>query len=27
QKQGYEVFGQLPDMPPGHISYFLKKQS
>ncbi|MGY3869216.1 GNAT family N-acetyltransferase [Aeromonas crassostreae] len=26
QKQGYEVFGQLPDMPPGHISYFLKKQ-
>lgn len=27
QKQGYEVFGQLPDMPPGHVSYFLKKQS
>lgn len=26
QKQGYEVFGQLPDMPPGHVSYFLKKQ-
>ena len=26
QKQGYEVFAQLPDMPPGHISYFLKKQ-
>ncbi|OEC53239.1 MULTISPECIES: N-acetyltransferase [unclassified Aeromonas] len=25
QKQGYEVFGQLPDMPPGHVSYFLKK--
>ena len=25
QKQGYEVFGQLPDMPPGHISYFLRK--
>ncbi|WP_421272730.1 GNAT family N-acetyltransferase [Aeromonas taiwanensis] len=26
QQQGYEVFGQLPDMPPGHVSYFLKKQ-
>ncbi|MCE9923926.1 GNAT family N-acetyltransferase [Aeromonas media] len=26
QKQGYEVFGQLPDMPPGYVSYFLKKQ-
>ncbi|MFM5336777.1 GNAT family N-acetyltransferase [Aeromonas enteropelogenes] len=26
QKQGYEIFGQLPDMPPGHVSYFLKKQ-
>ncbi|MBL0635530.1 GNAT family N-acetyltransferase [Aeromonas dhakensis] len=26
QEQGYEIFGQLPDMPPGHISYFLKKQ-
>ncbi|MNJ27641.1 Acetyltransferase (GNAT) family protein [compost metagenome] len=25
QKQGYEVFGQLPDMPPGHVSYFLRK--
>ncbi len=25
QKQGYAVFGQLPDRPPGHISYFLKK--
>lgn len=25
QKQGYTVFGELPDMPPGHISYFLKK--
>ena len=21
-----QVFGQLPDMPPGHVSYFLKKQ-
>ena len=27
QKQGYEVFGELPYMPPGHVSYFLKKQS
>lgn len=27
QKQGYSVFGELPDMPPGHVSYFLKKQS
>ena len=26
QKQGYTVFGELPDMPPGHITYFLKKQ-
>lgn len=26
QKQGYSVFGELPDMPPGHVSYFLKKQ-
>ncbi|MCH7370936.1 GNAT family N-acetyltransferase [Aeromonas sp. MR16] len=25
QKQGYTVFGELPDMPPGHITYFLKK--
>jgi GNAT superfamily N-acetyltransferase len=27
QKQGYEVFGQLPDMPPGHVSYFLRKMA
>nr|WP_256353379.1 GNAT family N-acetyltransferase [Aeromonas sp. sif2416] len=26
RKQGYAVFGELPDMPPGHTSYFLKKQ-
>lgn len=26
KKQGYEVFGQLPDMPPTFTSYFLKKQ-
>jgi len=26
QKQGYTVFGELPDMPPGHITYFLKKR-
>ena len=25
QKQGYSVFGELPDMPPGHVSYFLRK--
>jgi hypothetical protein len=25
QKQGYAVFGQLPDRPPGHISYFQNK--
>lgn len=25
QTQGYAVFGQLPDRPPGHISYFLNK--
>lgn len=25
QKQGYSLFGELPDMPPGHITYFLKK--
>ncbi|NTS76778.1 GNAT family N-acetyltransferase [Catenovulum sp. SM1970] len=24
-KQGFEVFGELADMPPGHTSYFLKK--
>lgn len=26
KKQGYEVFGQLDDMPPGYTSFFLKKQ-
>ena len=26
QKQGYTVFGELSDMPPGHITYFLKKR-
>ena len=26
KKQGYELFGELPDMPPGFTSYFLKKQ-
>ncbi len=25
QKQGYQVFGELPDMPPGHTTYFLRK--
>jgi len=25
QKQGYEVFGQLDDFPPGHQRYFLCK--
>ena len=27
EKQGYILFGQLPDMPPNFTSYFLKKQS
>ena len=26
QKAGYSVFGELSDMPPGHTSFFLKKQ-
>ncbi|PJG60455.1 GNAT family N-acetyltransferase [Aeromonas cavernicola] len=26
QALGYQVFGQLPDMPPGHLCYFLNKQ-
>ncbi|ASP38087.1 GNAT family N-acetyltransferase [Bacterioplanes sanyensis] len=26
QKQGYQLFGELPDMPPGFTSYFLQKQ-
>jgi len=25
-KSGYSIFGELPDMPPGHTSYFLQKQ-
>ena len=25
-KSGYSVFGELPNMPPGHTSYFLQKQ-
>lgn len=25
-KAGYSVFGELPNMPMGHISYFLQKQ-
>jgi len=26
KKQGYELFAELPDMPPSFTSYFLKKQ-
>ena len=26
KKQGYQVFGQLDDIPPGYTSFFLKKQ-
>lgn len=26
RKHGYEIFGKLNDKPPGHISYFLKKE-
>lgn len=26
QKSGYAVYGELPDMPPGHTSYFLQKR-
>jgi len=26
QKQGYEIFGQLDDFPPGHQRYFLRKK-
>jgi GNAT superfamily N-acetyltransferase len=26
RKQGYEVFGELPDYPPGHRRYFLSKK-
>ena len=27
KKQGYELFGELPDMPPSFTSYFLMKQA
>ncbi|WP_041366631.1 GNAT family N-acetyltransferase [Methylophaga frappieri] len=27
EKQGYVLFGQLPDMPPTYTSYFLMKQT
>ena len=26
QKQGYVIFGELPDYPPGHNRYFLRKE-
>ena len=26
EKRGYELFGTLPDSPPGHARYFLKKR-
>lgn len=26
RKQGYEVFGELAEFPPGHQRYFMKKQ-
>ena len=26
KKQGYQVFGELQDFPPGHQRYFLTKQ-
>ena len=26
QKQGYQVFGELQDFPPGHTRYYLTKQ-
>jgi GNAT superfamily N-acetyltransferase len=26
KKHGYQVFGELPDFPPGHQRYFLAKQ-
>jgi GNAT superfamily N-acetyltransferase len=25
-KQGYEVFGELPDFPPGHRRFYLRKE-
>lgn len=25
EKNGYEVFAELPDHPPGHVDYFMKK--
>jgi GNAT superfamily N-acetyltransferase len=26
RKRGYEVFGELPGLPPGHVRYFLAKR-
>ena len=26
QKRGYTIFGELPDMPPGHTQYFMRKK-
>ena len=26
RKRGYEVFGTIPDYPPGHTKYFLRKR-
>jgi GNAT superfamily N-acetyltransferase len=26
RRHGYEIFGELPDFPPGHRRYFLKKR-
>jgi GNAT superfamily N-acetyltransferase len=26
EQHGYQIFGELPDFPPGHQRYFLKKQ-
>jgi ribosomal protein S18 acetylase RimI-like enzyme len=26
QKLGYEIFGEIPDYPPGHSRYFLRKE-
>jgi N-acetylglutamate synthase-like GNAT family acetyltransferase len=26
KQHGYQVFGELPDFPPGHQRYFLTKQ-
>lgn len=27
RQQGYQVFGELPDRPVGHVTYFLTKQA